>query len=320
MTIGRHTSGWYALRALLAAALALLLGAALIYLRYRQDNGFHAERAAHGSRLAETACGVIEYGDAGEGQPVLVIHGAGGGYDQGLLAGEVLGDGFRVIAPSRFGYLNAPVPERHTVADQADAYVCLLDELKLDRVAVMAVSAGGTSALQFALRHPERVQALVMVSAISNVRPVREADESMQAVVLTDFMYWLAATYLPYDALAFFGLSKEAQAQLSAAELERAVHTLHMMMPLGRRQAGISYDSNERNLFDGADFPLENITAPTLVVHATDDTFVPVKHGEYTAAHIPGARLLTYDIGGHFVFARDAAAAEIRAFLMPFSA
>jgi len=63
------------------------------------------------------------------------------------------------------------------------------------------------------------------------------------------------------------------------------------------------------------DFALEGIRAPTLVVHARDDTFVAFAHGEYTARHIPNARLASFDSGGHFVIVRDAAAAEIVTFL-----
>jgi pimeloyl-ACP methyl ester carboxylesterase len=83
------------------------------------------------------------------------------------LAGRhVVGDdGFRFIAPSRFGYLGTPMPDGATAESQADAYEALLDHLAVDRVIVVGYSAGATSAIQCALRHPDRTVALISVSS-----------------------------------------------------------------------------------------------------------------------------------------------------------
>jgi len=76
-----------------------------------------------GSQVVKTNCGPIEYAQIGEGYPVLVVHGNGGGFDQGLsLAETYLGEGFQIIAPSRFGYLGSPLPAGATPVEQADAY------------------------------------------------------------------------------------------------------------------------------------------------------------------------------------------------------
>ncbi len=65
---------------------------------------------------------------------MLVSHGIGGGFDQGLgLADGYLGDGYTVIAPSRFGYHATPLPADATPASQADAFVCLLDSLQIEK-------------------------------------------------------------------------------------------------------------------------------------------------------------------------------------------
>jgi 2-hydroxy-6-oxonona-2,4-dienedioate hydrolase len=315
MLFRKHRLAWYVSRAGMVVLVVLLGAGVYLYVWFRRDIQNAEARVARDSLIAETACGKMEYADSGDGLPVLSIHGSGGGYDQGLALGELLGDGFRIIAPSRFGYLNTPYPENHSVVDQANAYVCLLDYLGLEKVSVMAISAGGTSALQFAQLHPDRVASLVMVSAVSNVRPVREAHESTQSALLTDFVFWAASTLATDPVLTFFGLSSEAQATLSDEEMDQARSVLRMMNPLGLRKAGLAHDSTEANLFDGASFELERITAPTLVVHAADDTFIPIAHGEYTAAHIPGARLVRFDIGGHFVVVRDAARTAIAEFI-----
>ena len=94
----------------------------------------------------------------------LAIHGAGGGFDQSLdLAHDFLGSGFRVVAPSRFGYLRTPLPADASPMAQADAHACLLDALNLQKVVVIGGSMGAPSAMQLCIRHPERCSALILL-------------------------------------------------------------------------------------------------------------------------------------------------------------
>lgn len=315
MIVRKRRFMWYVSRAGILMLIIILGGGAYLYVWFRNDIRKAEARITRGSLMAETACGQIEYADSGSGIPVLSIHGSGGGYDQGLAVVESLGEGFRVIAPSRFGYLNTPYPEQHTPVDQANAYICLLDYLGLETVSVVAFSAGGTSALQLAQLYPERVSSLVMVSAISNVRPVRDANESTQSALLTDFVFWAASTFATDPVLEFFGLSAAAQSILTDEELDRARSVVRIMNPLKLRKVGLDHDSTEDKLFDGATFELESITAPTLAVHAEDDTFIPIAHGEYTAEHIPGAQLVRFEVGGHFVAVREKAGVVIADFV-----
>jgi pimeloyl-ACP methyl ester carboxylesterase len=121
-----------------------------------------ARVAAAGSQIADSRHGPVEYAIAGAGTRVLMIHGAGGGFDQGLAIAEPLvARGRQVVAPSRFGYLRSAFPSDPSPENQADAFVDLLDVLEIDRLPVIGVSAGALSAQALAIRHPERCAALV---------------------------------------------------------------------------------------------------------------------------------------------------------------
>jgi pimeloyl-ACP methyl ester carboxylesterase len=150
-----------------ALAIVVIVVAVLVYVRFRRDMRAAEERLqSGGSQIIGTDCGPTEYATFGEGHSVLVVHGIFGGFDQGLvIARGNVGEGFRAIVPSRFGYLRTPLPDDASPAGQADAYACLLGALGMQRAAIMGTSAGGTSAIQFALRHPDRCLALVLFSS-----------------------------------------------------------------------------------------------------------------------------------------------------------
>lgn len=96
---------------LLLLPFALLLASG-VFVRFRRDLDASIARLDGASSLIETANGPIEYAEAGSGSPVLFIHGAGGGFDQGLdMAEPIAAAGFRLIAMSRFGYLRTPLPQ-----------------------------------------------------------------------------------------------------------------------------------------------------------------------------------------------------------------
>lgn len=87
-----------------------MAGAALLL--YKNELGRMRDAASRDSLVANLDVGPIEYAETGAGIPLLSIHGAGGGFDQGLAnAAELVGGGFRIVAPSRFGYLRTPVPQ-----------------------------------------------------------------------------------------------------------------------------------------------------------------------------------------------------------------
>ena len=130
-----------------------LAGAAVVAVRYRSEmRAVRARLATLDSRVIERRCGPTEFACSGDGYPLLVVHGALGGFDQGLWIAQRIGPdpdalALQVIALSRFGHLRSPVPAGATLDTQADAYAALLDALSIPQAAVLAVSGGTTSAI-----------------------------------------------------------------------------------------------------------------------------------------------------------------------------
>ena len=127
----------YAVLLAIVLLVGLVVFVAVTYSRFQADVQSNRERLLSESDVLTTEeFGDIEYAVQGEGLPVLLVHGAGGGYDQGLLIGDnYVGDGHRFIAPSRFGYVRSSIPEEDgSPGAQADAYAALLDTLGVERV------------------------------------------------------------------------------------------------------------------------------------------------------------------------------------------
>lgn len=298
---------------LLAATAALLAAAAWLGLAYRRELAAHEARVAAGSRVVDTRCGPIEFAEAGRGPALLVIHGSGGGFDQGLALGAAhAARGWRVIAPSRFGYLRTPMPDGAgadaSPAAQADHHACLLDALGVRDVALMGVSAGALSALQFAARHPQRTRALVLaVPAVYRpglVPPPAWAERAMLALLGADLPFWLAARFAPDLVRRIVLATPPADyAAAGADEQRRADALMAQIQPVHRRARGLAHDTLASAR--AARVALETIRAPTLVIAARNDGFGLWDAARYTAAQIAGARFVGFDDGGHLMLGHE---------------
>jgi pimeloyl-ACP methyl ester carboxylesterase len=304
--------------ALCVAALVVFGPVVLIYLRYRREIRAARERLQRGSgRVIETSSGLAECAVTGEGPAVIVAHGVFGGCDQGLVyARRSLGDGFRAVVPSRFGYLRTPLPDGASPSLQADAYVSLLDALDVSRAAILGVSAGGISAIRFALRHPDRCSALVLISSTAPGQTFDDlpSKEVAAKAFRSDLLFWLMMVVLRPALRSIMGvpekfkLKPEFQAEL--AELTSA------MLPAAPRSAGSLFDFFVAvpDLNNG--YPLEEIAVPTLIVSALDDPLTPHRNAQTMAERIPGARLIAIEIGGAMLLGHgEQVTAEVSSFL-----
>jgi 2-hydroxy-6-oxonona-2,4-dienedioate hydrolase len=239
---------------------------------------------------------------------VLVVHGAGGGFDQGMqFAGELAAAGYRVIAMSRFGYLRTPLPADASAAAQADAHACLLDSLGIASAAIIGASAGAPSAVQFALRHPARCTSLVLlVPATYAPRPDGAASlDTPRATAMlfdtalrSDFLFWLGLKFARGTMTgAILATPPEAMAGASPQERARAQRMLDAILPVSPRRLGLLNDAAVTSSLRPE--PLEQVAAPTLVISLDDDRFGTVHGARYAAEHIPGARFVRFEHGGH---------------------
>jgi 2-hydroxy-6-oxonona-2,4-dienedioate hydrolase len=265
------------------------------------------------SKVIQCRFGDLEYAEVGTGTPFLMVHGSGGGFDQGLFFAKRFVDaGYRVIAPSRFGYLRSAFPADPSSENQADAFVDLLDTLGVEKVAIAGGSAGALSALAFAIRHPDRCAALLPLIPASYVprdTPVQSVPPDQMRIAMallkSDFLFWAAINTMP-DLLTEALLATKPTLIKAADEAERARahHILESILPVSRRVRGLINDAQLAG--NPTKMDIESIRAPTLAVSYEDDSFGTAAAARHIGEKVPGARVHIFPDGGHIGIGHDA--------------
>jgi pimeloyl-ACP methyl ester carboxylesterase len=254
--------------------------------------------------------GDLEYARSGEGRPLLVLHGAGQGWDGGVdWATRHAGDGYDVLAVSRFGYLGSALPAGATTATQADAYAGLLDALGIERADVVGLSAGSMTAIRFAGQNPDRVRRLVLEAPMLPTRKaVRLPPAAFYRLAASTEPLWWAVPRLPVMTKLAAGAPARELDDDARAELAAIMST---SLPLRPRVAGAVFDRAVATpeLVRG-ELPVDAITAPTLVVNTADALLAPHEDAEAFVARLPDARLVELDAGGHVLIGQSSRVRE----------
>ncbi|MBU5673176.1 alpha/beta fold hydrolase [Paenibacillus brevis] len=232
--------------------------------------------------------GEMTYVDKGTGPVILVAHGISGGYDQGYEALHGKEEQYRILAPSRFGYLGSTVPGNASPKAQAAAYKELLDALGIEKVFLLGTSAGGTIAIRFALDYPDRTQGLILYSSAFPLPEKPESYSNYQgppAFLCNDFAMWL-----------FRPLFKPMMGMKP--------NTIYGMLPVSKRKEGMQIDAATVNPDMARNFdqyPIEEMNVPALIVGARDDKLANFDTMEQAISRFRYYTLLAFDTGGHMM-------------------
>ena len=248
---------------------------------------------------------------AGEGPPLLLIHGIG---DSARTWDEIIPTLARehtVIAPDLLGHGESDKPRAdYSVAAYANGMRDLLSVLGIERATVVGHSLGGGIAMQFAYQFPERTDRLVLVAsggAGRGVNPLLRAATLPGANLVTS-MLRLPGSRLAIDLGVQVLKMIDAGLAVDADELRRIVEAL---------PDKTSRSAFFRTLRSVVDWRGQVVTMidrayltrgmPVMLIWGAHDSVVPVGHAHRANAAMPGSRLEIFDDAGHFPFRTDPA-------------
>jgi pimeloyl-ACP methyl ester carboxylesterase len=189
----------------------------------------------------------------------------------------------------------------YTGADLTSDAVGLLGALGLDRAHLVGISMGGGIAQEIALDHPDRVATLTLISTSPAVSGAADRNlPSMSAEASARFAAIATPDWSDREAVIDYIVAQERACAGSIPfdeERFRAYAVRVFDRTINIESAMTNHDLMESA--PGSKGSLDEITAPTLVIHGTEDPLFPLPHGEALAEEIPGARLLTLERVGH---------------------
>jgi pimeloyl-ACP methyl ester carboxylesterase len=247
-----------------------------------------------------------------------------GGFDQGLWLAQAFNlSKYQVISISRFGYLRSPLPANANLDLQADVFAALLDALEIKQAAVFAASAGSTSAIRFAARHPQRISALILLGpdAPGEVQMALPPRFIFDTLLRSDFVYWVLVTLFGKWVQNAVGLVPRGYV-LTPAYAAQIKMIQKGDLPVSQRIDGFIFETYtcdaefRASVTAASPFPLSKIETPVLVINAADDPISIPKNVRNLADQMPNARLFVVPDGGHFLFGHaEEAKSEILQFL-----
>ena len=258
----------------------------------------------------------LHWESAGQGPAVLLVAGRGMTVDGWWATIPVLARSFRVIAfDNRDTGRSSRLPWPYSLVQMAHDAVAVLDAAGEQRAHVYGISLGSLVAQEVALRHPSRVQALVLgASSAGGFAAYKPAPTSFAQTFLIragamgpEEAEWAAVPY------TYAEKTRRLHADRIATDIAHRVNSPGEPLAFLHQAAVVAtHDAYAR---------LNNVTAPTLVVHGEEDVFVPPANALVLAERIPGAKLRLWPEAGHmYTIDEPEADQDIARFLLHHSA
>ncbi|MCW3017667.1 MAG: alpha/beta hydrolase [Solirubrobacterales bacterium] len=254
----------------------------------------------------------LHWDSVGEGPAVLLIAGQGMTADGWWATTPVLARSFRVIAfDNRDTGRSSRLPWPYTVAHMADDAVAVLDAAGEQRAHVYGISLGSLVAQEVALRHPDRVEALVLGASSAG----GYAAYKPQPTSLAQTFVVRAGTMGPEEA-------EWAAVPYTYAEKTRRLHGQRIATDIAHKVSSppepLAYMHQAAAVAaHDAYLRLTQLAAPTLVVHGEQDVFIPPANALVLAEKVPGAQLRLWPDAGHmYIIDEPRADQEIARFLL----
>jgi pimeloyl-ACP methyl ester carboxylesterase len=297
---------------------SILIGIILFIVSFRIWRKKKIKNLQIEGKILETNLGSVEYWMKGKGSTLVMSHGGPGGYDQGKLISDLVNEGFQILSFSRPGYLQTPLVQK-SIEEQADLLNALIEKLNISQIVIMGFSAGGSIAIAFANKYPEKTRGLILEAALSReyVPPDNVEGTIWEKIFLNSsvqdlmsYLMILSLKIMPKTTLKSMlkletimdesGINQfMSYIKKNPEEIRWYKKLLDSTSPLSIRNSGLQNDLNQYKELTPMD--CSNIKCPTLIIHSRKDNDAKWKHAEHSISSIPQSQVLEVR-GGHMMW------------------
>jgi pimeloyl-ACP methyl ester carboxylesterase len=249
------------------------------------------------SKIVNTEHGDIEYSSIGKGRPIVFIHGGHSNCFETLSHKGLDVSKFQLITPSRPGYGKTPLIDNHTPKQAADLIIDLINSLSIDNIIVYGISAGGLTAIEMAANYPDKVEKLILASAISK----KWLDENGKVYKTAKKIFKPKTEKITWGVVRFFArrfpkfIADQFYPQFSANKKHKLtkddVNELITALSIYRSKTGFINDIDQ-NITEES---LGKIKCPTLIIHSKNDNSVSFDHAIHSNNMIHNSKLIELD-------------------------
>lgn len=235
------------------------------------------------------------YHDLGQGYPVTLLHGSGPGVTAWANWGRLfplIKDDFRVIAPdmSGFGYTERLPGKKNNMIGWVRQTVDLLDALKIEKTNLVGNSFGGALALSLAVRHPDRINKLVLMGAMGVSFPITYGLDAVWGYEPSVEAMEELLEIFTYDHS--FATKDLIKTRYEASILPGFQESFHALFP-EPRQKGVEGMAADQHY-------IRSITHETLIIHGREDRVIPLENSLKLLQLIDNAQLHVFGHCGHW--------------------
>jgi pimeloyl-ACP methyl ester carboxylesterase len=293
------TRRWWLIPLVLLAALAAGLGTQL-----RADiplEQLKARWATPPSKFVEVDGMSIHYRDEGSGPTLVLVHGTGSSLFTWDGWVKALSDRYRIVRLDTPGFgLTGPHPKGdYRLSTYAEVLDHFVQAIGIDRFAVAGNSLGGGIAWSYAVAHPEKVSALVLVDSMGypHEGPTPVVFTLARMPVMPSLLAQLDPRRLVEQTL------KDCYGDPRKVTPALIDHYTQMSLRPGNRGA---FSERVKTPYEDRTAALAGMKMPVLIMWGAKDGLIPVAHAERFRAAIPGAQLKIYEDLGHVPMEEDA--------------
>jgi pimeloyl-ACP methyl ester carboxylesterase len=252
----------------------------------------------------------IEYSIIGKGEPIFVMHGGHSNCNEEFGYKTLVENGFSVITPSRAGYGGTSKEVGKSLSIACEYYSKLINHLNIEKVHLLAISAGGPSGIYFASKYPEFVCTLTLQSAVTKKWLTPKDKEYKAARILfrpkAEKFTWILISsmnnifprFIFKQMLPSFSKLKysEAKEKMNKDDVE-AIRKMN-----NRQRSGFGFFIDLAQVNEITIEDLRAVTCPTLIMHSKHDGSVPLEHPYYAHENISSSELCLLDSWGHLIW------------------